>query len=124
MKKAPQKLLIRALLYVCANIANPVGCRMFALHSARARIKSFCRSFFQKATSPPAGALCFIFPNSLLLGGTGGISVILDCYVTFLLSGWSILFSSFLGLLIKTLGIDFVIFGIKKWFGIRKRKEI
>lgn len=31
------------------------------------------------------------------------------------LSGWGIFFSSLLGLLVKTFGIDFVIAGIKKW---------
>ena len=139
------------------------------------------------------GTVCFIFPNGLLLGGTSGISVILNAFLPFspgtilviinillivvaffalgrdmaiktfvgsalttafigltekiivkkyakmdigkallvtdlfivivggILSGWGIALSSFLGLLIKTLGIDLVIFLIVKF--LKKQPE-
>lgn len=66
----------------------------------------------------------FIFPHSLLLGGTSGISVILNEYISFspgtilVIINFSLLVAAFVVLgkdmAIKTFGIDFVIEIINK----------
>lgn len=74
----------------------------------------------------------FIFPHRVLPGGTSGISVILEAFLSFspgtiltiinfllivggLLFGLTVFAASAIGLIVKTFGIDFVIGQIKKY---------
>ena len=52
LKKAPQKLLIRALADVCANMVHPMGYRYVRTNYHKgADQKFFAELFFKKATS-------------------------------------------------------------------------